>query len=713
MYYNRRFTGLVRIVLFVLLSGSVRSEQCSFEGDLRETSIGARTDVIQVCSDNDNDGVLEWTYICFDKWGEAEADVVCRRAGFLFSDYIGLGEHSDRGTGIAKLSDVNCAQNSVSLLDCEYITTVEACNYVAAILSSCRKCQEDSDCDGGVCSDVRKCECVAGCMNGGFCFVGECICPEGYSGINCETELQTSTDQINTSVMSTTTTVLTNSTENQLSTKSSIPTPSNVDCASMGNNGDNCTELPIPQNSASDTPVIIGLVTSLAIVSSIAVILTFAIIIIVIIARKKNSSKRSVKRGSFVLNNNISGEEAIYSEISERNDNRPRSEPSLYCSIPLPNFYHTIVNQDEEAKPYEEPSQFRPTSIAADNYMSMVGGEVVDPKLYDLLPRHSSCSGQLINSSGQVLTSQKNKLIEYIDPPNSLPELKSMLDTCMHEINAGDIEIGEEFASGQFGLVYRGNYHTEKGDIPVAIKTLKETAVANTDTKVAFMREAAILAQFHHPNVLRLIGILTTTHQPWMMVTELLKTELRQLLLQIKLAPAVPSSPDKFLTQNLLLKFSQEVAAGMEHLAEKKFIHRDLAARNVLVAKDLSVRVADFGMSRGIDNENDYYTSSGGRVPLRWTAPEAVFYKKFSEKSDVWSFGMTLFEIWSLGDKPWQGCNNEEVMQAISTDRTLSQPVNCPTQVYQVMLDTWYKDPKKRPKFSEITGALNNIKYNT
>ena len=345
-------------------------------------------------------------------------------------------------------------------------------------------------------------------------------------------------------------------------------------------------------------------------------------------------------------------------------------------------------------------------------YHVLVAGEVVEPSIYDRITETNPlyfCSKAGDLHLANSITAMRDT---YIEPPNSLPELKSMLDTCMHEINAGDIEIGEEFASGQFGLVYRGNYHTEKGDIPVAIKTLKETAVANTDTKVAFMREAAILAQFHHPNVLRLIGILTTTHQPWMMVTELLKTELRQLLLQIKLAPAVPSSPDKFLTQNLLLKFSQEVAAGMEHLAEKKFIHRDLAARNVLVAKDLSVRVADFGMSRGIDNENDYYTSSGGRVPLRWTAPEAVFYKKFSEKSDVWSFGMTLFEIWSLGDKPWQGCNNEEVMQAISTDRTLSQPVNCPTQVYQVMLDTWKQEKDSRPSFTQLKKELKRITLN-
>ena len=301
-----------------------------------------------------------------------------------------------------------------------------------------------------------------------------------------------------------------------------------------------------------------------------------------------------------------------------------------------------------------------------------------------------------------------------------------MLTVSMYELRKEDVEMGEEFASGQFGVVYRGKYRTSVGDVPVAIKTLKETVDTKKDLKVAFMREAAILAQFHHPNVLRLIGIVTT-QQPWMMITELLKTELRQLLLQIRpamlmLSSSSPSpsssssssSPaDKLRLHTLLLSFSQQIAAGMEHLAEKKFIHRDLAARNVLVAKDLSVRVADFGMSREIESDNDYYSSSGGRVPLRWTSPEALFYKKYSEKSDVWSFGMTLYEIWSLGDKPWEGCKNDKVIEYITDGHTPLQPVSCSDQMYQLMLQTWNHDTKLRPKFSEISQVLSTASNST
>ena len=364
------------------------------------------------------------------------------------------------------------------------------------------------------------------------------------------------------------------------------------------------------------------------------------------------------------------------------------------------NTYHVLVADD-----VTDPNIER-------HYMSMIGGEVINPSMYEKIP-----SLQSIDRANNVQGGKRESKI-YIEPPRNLSELKEMPTVCLYELRAEDVEMGEEFASGQFGVVYRGKYRTSVGDVPVAIKTLKETVDANKDMRVAFMREAAILAQFHHPNVLRLIGIVTT-QQPWMMITELLKTELRQLLLQIRPAmlllssspsPSASSPPDKLRIHTLLLNFSQQIAAGMEHLAEKKFIHRDLAARNVLVAKDLSVRVADFGMSREIDSDNDYYSSSGGRVPLRWTSPEALFYKKYSEKSDVWSFGMTLYEIWSLGDKPWEGCKNDKVIEAITNGRTPLQPVNCSDKMYLLMLQTWIRDKDSRPTFSQLKRQLSLIK---
>ena len=342
-------------------------------------------------------------------------------------------------------------------------------------------------------------------------------------------------------------------------------------------------------------------------------------------------------------------------------------------------------------------------------YDGMVEGEVGDSSLYDFLPGFnpfvSDAAAYEIPRSNSILANEfaEGASPSFIEPPDNLPELENVFGHCMHEIDRQKIDLQKEFASGQFGVVYRAVYHTQRGDIPVAIKTLKETSDA--DTKVAFMREAAILAQFQHPNVLRLIGVLTA-QQPYMMVTELLKTELREFLASVKASDShktVDISP-------LFLKFSTEISAGMEHLSEKLFIHRDLAARNVLVAKDLSCRIADFGMSRELISDSEYYTSSGGRIPLRWTAPEAVFYQKYSEKSDVWSFGMTLFEIWSLGGKPWgNDATNEEIVEGLSEGRKLSPPTGCPRDVYSVMVDTWRMDSSSRPTFSTILRLLTNV----
>ncbi|KAI6653850.1 hypothetical protein LOD99_3352 [Oopsacas minuta] len=359
--------------------------------------------------------------------------------------------------------------------------------------------------------------------------------------------------------------------------------------------------------------------------------------------------------------------------------------------------------------------------IESGEYSVLVEGEVTDYAIYEEISqiKNEAYEGLILrynnifpNYETSITTSKARTSSIYLEPPSSLPQLENVFEHCFNEIKREEIEMGAEFASGQFGVVYRAVYHTEKGDIPVAIKTLKEAA--NSDTKVAFMREAAILAQFQHPNVLRMIGVLTT-QQPYMMVTELLKTELAELLLKFKVVTNSNNtgsnhSAQKLNLHPLLLRFSQEISAGMKHLSEKHFIHRDLAARNVLVAKDLTCRIADFGMSRELNSESEYYTSSGGRIPLRWTAPEAVFFQKYSEKSDVWSFGMTLFEIWSLGEKPWgSDATNEDIVEAISTGRKLSPPTGCPRDVYSVMVDTWRMDPSSRPTFSHLLHQLTNI----
>ncbi|KAL5486806.1 hypothetical protein EMCRGX_G019336 [Ephydatia muelleri] len=158
-----------------------------------------------------------------------------------------------------------------------------------------------------------------------------------------------------------------------------------------------------------------------------------------------------------------------------------------------------------------------------------------------------------------------------------------------------------------------------------------------------------------------------------------------------------------------LLRYSKHVAQGMNYLSNKSFIHRDLAARNVLVVtkgKELICKIADFGLSRNLEDEN-YYISKGGMVPVKWTAPEAILYKKYSTASDVWSYGCLLYEIWSVGHKPFEGKTNVEVIEKVDAGYRLPPPPGCPLFIYQTMIQCWNKDSHNRPQFRDIHLSLS------
>ena len=358
---------------------------------------------------------------------------------------------------------------------------------------------------------------------------------------------------------------------------------------------------------------------------------------------------------------------------------------------------------------YEDLSAFHNNNFTTSNQGTNDSDEITLSIPDEINFYHTLVNNQTADTNDDTIL---NKIIrdrqmgefDYIEPPYNLNELSNCIGHVSSEIPMNKLRIGDVFATGNFGVVCRAVYTTKYGDSPVAIKTLREEA--NNDLKIAFIREAAILAQFNHPNILKFVGIVTTV-EPNMIVTELLSIELRQFLIQLNSVKGT-SYHSKCKLHILQVKFCREIAEGMEHLALKKFIHRDLAARNILIANDMSCRIADFGMSRDLKS-NDYYKSKGGRIPLRWTAPEALLYNRYSEKSDVWAYGMTLYEIWTLGCKPWQENTNEEIIGFIEGGEIPLQPTGCPNDVYNVMMHSWRQTAADRPKFSEIKYLISTV----
>ncbi|MEQ2170603.1 hypothetical protein GOODEAATRI_002016 [Goodea atripinnis] len=253
-----------------------------------------------------------------------------------------------------------------------------------------------------------------------------------------------------------------------------------------------------------------------------------------------------------------------------------------------------------------------------------------------------------------------------------------------------------------FGEVSRGRYRpVGRREVLVAVKTLRWGA--SDREKGIFLSEAGVLGQFDHPNVLKLEGVVTQT-PPERIITEFMEN----------------GPLDAFLRENegqfsvlQLVGMLRGVGAGMRYLSERNFVHRDLAARNVLVNSNLVCKVSDFGLSRlmrGLDHNVPTYTASlGSKIPVRWTAPEAFQHRKFSTASDVWSFGILMWEVMSYGERPYWDMSNQEVMKAVADQYRLPPPHSCPPALHSVMLQCWQAERGDRPGFDQLLSSLDRL----
>lgn len=262
-------------------------------------------------------------------------------------------------------------------------------------------------------------------------------------------------------------------------------------------------------------------------------------------------------------------------------------------------------------------------------------------------------------------------------------------------LNHEDVALGELLGKGNFGEVFKGTLQRDK--TAVAVKTCKEDLPP--ELKIRFLSEARILKQYDHPNIVKLIGVCTQ-RQPIYIVMELVPGGDFLSFLRKK--------KDELKTKQLV-RFSVDAAAGMAYLESKNCIHRDLAARNCLVGDNSVLKISDFGMSR--QEDDGIYSSSGlKQIPIKWTAPEALNYGRYSSESDVWSYGILLWETFSLGVCPYPGMTNQQAREQVEKGYRMACPQRCPEDVYKVMQRCWQYNPEERPKFSELQRDLAAVK---
>ncbi|KAL1786852.1 tyrosine-protein kinase receptor TYRO3 isoform X1 [Sigmodon hispidus] len=287
-------------------------------------------------------------------------------------------------------------------------------------------------------------------------------------------------------------------------------------------------------------------------------------------------------------------------------------------------------------------------------------------------------------------------------------ELKDKLEDVL--IPEQQFTLGRMLGKGEFGSVREAQLKQEDGSfVKVAVKMLKADIIASSDIE-EFLREAACMKEFDHPHVAKLVGVSLRSRAkgrlpiPMVILPFMKHGDLHAFLL----ASRIGENPFNLPLQTLV-RFMVDIACGMEYLSSRNFIHRDLAARNCMLAEDMTVCVADFGLSRKIYSGDYYRQGCASKLPVKWLALESLADNLYTVHSDVWAFGVTMWEIMTRGQTPYAGIENAEIYNYLIGGNRLKQPPECMEEVYDLMYQCWSADPKQRPSFTCLRMELENI----
>ncbi|XP_069104471.1 tyrosine-protein kinase HTK16-like [Argopecten irradians] len=288
-----------------------------------------------------------------------------------------------------------------------------------------------------------------------------------------------------------------------------------------------------------------------------------------------------------------------------------------------------------------------------------------------------------------------------LPPSRNLPSKMMLSETRQQSceefkkiIDFKDIQLGQDLGEGEYGAVKKGKY-TESGKVfkkkfDVAVKTFHQTE-PGAGVNEGILREAILMQDLDHPSIVKLFGIC---ENPFMLVEEFVPYG--------ALCDYLEKHKGKIKVDPTLFLWASQIADGMHYLEQRKIVHRDLAARNILVESKTQVKISDFGLSRAYEEGQYYKASKGGRWPIKWYAPECVSFGKFTHHTDVWSYGVTLWEMFSFGEQPYGDKKGIEVIEYVEAGGRLQCPENCPVKVYEWMKKCWEKDPKRRPSFTDL-----------